>query len=572
MFTLTRCLDYEGEAEDAEEPTVECVEVQEAPADDLPGTQQPLASWASLGPLTVVGSGLGPRSHLRPSGWLPHVPGQVVGRVAGKRASPVPRQTGVGLAESKPQLMAFRVVGGRSLRAHGQAGREAAATLCRLVGPPPWEGPMDGTRFCRVGGRPVAKGPGPRYRCPRRSRGRGWPKPRARPLFSTTEAFAWRGGMVHPTGSAAPSCTPAGTGPLPTVTYSSDSTSAIYCDELTGGLTLTVEKGVTIGTKASLLTKAGIEADGKDIHESARAGVDGDDVSDTDSAGDNDVTITNSGTIYGTTRGITGVREWTGKQRIEHKAGKIVLTGSLARGINAYHAGKANSKTKGIEIVSAAAINLSGATSENFGIFARTRSARAGTTVPIMIDVTGGTIKIGGSGTSAGIYVKQYVKGEVAVTAASGVKSLSSGEGILVDRRETEGDVAITAAKGSMIQTQNNGIFVREWVSGDMTITNSCRINARTDGIVVAHNIATVTGTITITATKDSVISSEKRGLTLLSAAKGAVTIANGGRIDAVGFGGAFSWTDGLTLSGQGFYATAGFGNTDFGGSLTLRS
>ena len=38
-----------------------------------------------------------------------------------------------------------------------------------------------------------------------------------------------------------------------------------------------------------------------------------------------------------------------------------------------------------------------------------------------------------------------------------------------------------------------------------------------------------------------------------------------------VGLGGAFSWNDGLTtLSGEGFYATAGSDNTDFGGSLAL--
>ena len=37
-----------------------------------------------------------------------------------------------------------------------------------------------------------------------------------------------------------------------------------------------------------------------------------------------------------------------------------------------------------------------------------------------------------------------------------------------------------------------------------------------------------------------------------------------------VGLGGALIWTDGLTLSGEGFYATAGSDNTDFGGSLTL--
>ena len=37
-----------------------------------------------------------------------------------------------------------------------------------------------------------------------------------------------------------------------------------------------------------------------------------------------------------------------------------------------------------------------------------------------------------------------------------------------------------------------------------------------------------------------------------------------------VGLGGTLIWTEGLTLSGEGFYATAGSDNTDFGGSLTL--
>ena len=37
-----------------------------------------------------------------------------------------------------------------------------------------------------------------------------------------------------------------------------------------------------------------------------------------------------------------------------------------------------------------------------------------------------------------------------------------------------------------------------------------------------------------------------------------------------VGLGGTLIWHDGLTLSGEGFYATAGSDNTDFGGSLTL--
>ena len=37
-----------------------------------------------------------------------------------------------------------------------------------------------------------------------------------------------------------------------------------------------------------------------------------------------------------------------------------------------------------------------------------------------------------------------------------------------------------------------------------------------------------------------------------------------------VGLGGTLIWHDGLTLSGEGFYATAGSNNTDFGGSLTL--
>ena len=318
---------------------------------------------------------------------------------------------------------------------------------------------------------------------------------------------------------AAPGCTPAGTGTFPTVTYSSDSASSIVCDELTGGLTLTVEEGVTIGTQASPVTTHGIYADGGDTWDPLLTSIDADDADDMDSPGANDITIVNSGTIYVTTRGITVGREGTGKTRVEHK-GKIVGTGAAARGINVWrHDGAAGTPSKGIEIVSTGDIDLSAATGETYGIHAITQAVAAGRTIPISVDVTGGTIKAGGMG-----------------------------RGINVGQR-ANGDVRISLAAGGTIEAGDSGIVAIYWTetgTGDITVSNSGEVQAGDDGLFAQHG---GTGDVTVEAAKSSVIKAKDVGIVALfnSDKKGTVTVVNSGRIEAN--------TEAKTVDGGGIVA-----------------
>ncbi len=355
--------------------------------------------------------------------------------------------------------------------------------------------------------------------------------------------------LAAPPAAAAQNCTAGYGGDMPDPVYSSAVPGGIVCDELTGGLTLTVEKGVMIGTETDL-PNPGIYVDGKDFFDAAYGTIDADDVGDTDSAGDNDITVINSGTVYGTTRGISAVRDGTGKLRIEHRAGKIVLiTGQRSRGINAYHGGKAGLGTKGIEIVSAADIDLSAATGDVNAIFTNTVSSPAGTTIPVTINVTDGTIKTGGNKGSS-IYANQHAKGKVAVNIAGGVTIDSTRSGIRVERcsnfRSCEakaGDIEVTAAKGSVIkarqasyQAPGHGIYLRQRGSGDIKVEAGGRIEAEDEAVFVRHLLGTSTGDVTVTLTKDSVIEARK-GIDALTIADGDITITNSGEIVAELFG-----------------------------------
>ena len=287
-----------------------------------------------------------------------------------------------------------------------------------------------------------------------------------------------------PPASAAPNCTPAGTGTVPTVTYSSDSTGGIVCDELTGGLTLTVEEGVTIGTQASP-ANPGIYADGKDDSDSAYTGVDDDDVADTDSAGANNITIVNSGTIYATTRGISVGRDGTGKTRVEHKAGKIVATGAAARGINAWHNG-ASMPSEGIEIVSSGDIDLSAATGVSWAIYAQTVAGAVGRTIPISVDVTGGTIKAGGTGSGINIY--QRANGAAKITTGGRIEADKYGISVYQLEGTATSDIAVTATKDSVIEAGDVGILAYSIAKGGLTVVNSGRIEASNFGIQTEHS------------------------------------------------------------------------------------
>ncbi len=272
-------------------------------------------------------------------------------------------------------------------------------------------------------------------------------------------------------------CSPAGTGTFPVTSYSESVTVIINCDgaDLSGGLTLTVEKGVKVGTKDAPIDENAIY-----INESNGPG----------SAGDKAVTVVNNGEIYADHddswigAGITLIRGGEGLAKVHHEAGKIVGTGSdLDAGIYVRHKGKESGESEGIQIMSAADIDVSGsADSSPAGIRAETYEAAAGSDVPIDIDVTGGTILSASESFSSGVLAVQYTDGNITIDAAEGVK--------LGTRTAVIG--------GSGIQIGDTG----KEISGrsDVTITNNGEIHANgqeyvnAGGIRVMHNgVGTVT-------------------------------------------------------------------------------
>ncbi len=220
-------------------------------------------------------------------------------------------------------------------------------------------------------------------------------------------------------------CSPAGTGTFPVASYNESVTVIIDCDgaDLSGGLTLTVEKGVKVGTKDAPIGENAIYIDESNDAAGKRSG-------------SNAVTVVNSGEIYvthddsWTGAGIQLKRGGEGLAKVRHEAGKIVGTGSdLDAGIYVKHEGKANSKSEGIHIISAADIDISGSADESSpGIWASTQDAAAGAVIPIEIDITGGTILVsartaeGDQRGGKGVEVSQYADGDITIDAAQGVK------------------------------------------------------------------------------------------------------------------------------------------------------
>ena len=205
----------------------------------------------------------------------------------------------------------------------------------------------------------------------------------------------------------APTCSPTGyTGTLPKVAYDGAYTETVICRTLTGGLEMTLGPDLQLGTAATALTGRGIEVD-----------ADGD--------GNNDIVVMGSGAIYSDQSGIFLLRDGTGLLKLEFAKGKIVSAGTTEGfGIYLRHKGEANQEAKGIHIVSGADIDLSAQTTSDSkkGIQATTTGAPAGTTIPIVIQVTGGTIDVSdpasSTPTSGGlaIHAEQYAKGDIAIT------------------------------------------------------------------------------------------------------------------------------------------------------------
>ena len=256
-------------------------------------------------------------------------------------------------------------------------------------------------------------------------------------------------------------------------TYTSTSgLNVIECLDLTAGLTLTVETGAEIGTAARPAHENGIFVDAEND-------------------GDNDLTITNSGTIRTPNRGIKVWHNGDGLLKVEHRAGRIVATGRDSIGISVNHEGKANTKAKGIHIVSAAEIDLSSATNLRFGaygIYGQNVGAKAGSETPIRIEMTGGVIK-NPSANAKGVVAAQHLKGDITIAIAAaariGTEDAPIGEyGVFTDvKSDATGAVGITNA--GTIYAAKHGIYVQQAGTGDVTVTNDGSVNAASTGIRV---------------------------------------------------------------------------------------
>ncbi len=375
-------------------------------------------------------------------------------------------------------------------------------------------------------------------------------------------------------------CAPAGTGNLPAATYSSAGTAKIACDGVTDGLTLTVGPDATIGTEAGPVSGHAIDIDGSnDARHLFRGGGGG-----TDSPGDKDITVVNSGRIYssGSARGIEIFRDGAGSAKVEHKAGAgITAKGSITRGISVHHNGKRGATSKGVHVVSAGDIEVSGSAcrtnSECFGIIATAGifAAEPLTTNPITVEVTG-AITVNASNPQnnfgIGVYLNQFSSGKVTFTNSGTIKATNSGlvafirhtspvavtnsgtieaggggisiTTITVQGHEKKGDTTVTATEDSMISSEYAGIFVyHRDGTGNIAVTHGGTLRAGTgerignspaSGIYARH---AGTGNITVTATRDSVITTDlEDGIWVRitdSDSKGTVAVVNSGSIDA---------------------------------------
>ena len=247
--------------------------------------------------------------------------------------------------------------------------------------------------------------------------------------------------------------------------------------------------------------------------------------------------------------GIFVDRNGAGRVKVEHRAGRIVAGGdgtTTAMGIRVEHDGKASTVTGGVHVVSAADIDLTGANTAHhmIGIAVYTNKDVAGTTVPIRVDMTGGTITAGtptGDNIGHGLYLLQRAKGGIAVTVAGGA-SLGTeaapfkNKGIIAEIQNS-GDGPVSVVNNGLVQSTGDAISANNLNTagtGDITVTNGGTVVSVDTGAIAVNQKAT--GDITVTAMAGGTVKAGKSGINVNinnSASKGTVTVTNSGKIDA---------------------------------------
>ena len=376
-------------------------------------------------------------------------------------------------------------------------------------------------------------------------------------------------GASNPTAASPPA------NPVATLELASTSaTTKIECNGLNQGLELDLN-GARITTTGSDTTLS-IEAEGD---------------------GDKDVKVAGSVTVNSAGNGIEMVRNGAGLLELNLGKDSTITSSGGERGIYLLHKGKAG-KTKGINIVSSANIDVSGSSAEGkTGIWAEVSDAPAGAIVPITIHLTGGSIYATSRPPTSGEKNRDQGKGVVASQAASGDITITVEPGVnigaadkFLDSYGLETFVAASGTSGITIKHMGkiyatHGIIAskeepaegRTDVGGDVLIetgadseivtryldtkedtnenagTDAYGIQVQIDGeahtgdVTIIHkgmiNAADIgiwtysNEDVTVTLEKGSSITSKEKGIDAGSNGSGKVMITHGGTIDAAGNG-----------------------------------
>ncbi len=372
-------------------------------------------------------------------------------------------------------------------------------------------------------------------------------------------------GASNPTAASPPA------NPLATLELASTATTTkIACSDLNQGLELDLN-GAQITTTGSNTTLS-IEAEGD---------------------GDKDVKVAGSVTVNSAGNGIEMVRDGAGLLELNLGEKSTITSSGGERGISLLHKGKAG-KTKGINIVSSANIDVSGSSVEGkTGIWAEVSDAPAGAIVPITIHLTGGYIYATSRPPTSGEKNRDQGKGVVATQAASGDITITVEPGVnigaadkFLDSYGLETFVAASGTSGITIKHMGkiyatHGIIAskedpaegRTDVGGDVLIetgvdseivtrfldtqdetnenagTDAYGIQVQIDGEAHTGDVTIIhRGTInaadkgiwtysnedvTVTLEKGSSITSKDQGIDAGSNGSGKVMITHGGTIDA---------------------------------------
>ena len=345
--------------------------------------------------------------------------------------------------------------------------------------------------------------------------------------------------LAAPPPAPAQTCSPTGyTGTLPTVTYAGTYTAGIDCHTLTNGLEMTLGPNLKIGTEASPLASRAIHIDAEG-----------------DNTGDKHVVVRGSGMMYVDESGLNMQRDGTGLLQLEFTAGKIV-SGGTEEGVGIYlwHQGEANRESQGIRLVSGADIDLSA--HEDFakeGIHAETIDAPATATIPITIQVTGGTIDVSDPASSTlaeeaeggtAIKVEQYVKGDIAITVESAARlgtaqAIAGAHGIYAELKpDSEGNIMIThrgqiyagdgISVGSAATSAQKGHITITTAAGSVIVAKEFKeySGIYEYGIFARIGEASSTGDVTITHQGD--LTADGRGIEAVNEGTGGVTVTTG--------------------------------------------